>query len=96
MVSNQEIRKEPLKTSIPQADAIVRTPFGAHPFSGPGFYLADEEHLKEYLAAARAYVKEDRRGPFEGYLDKYVRRPHDHLDYLEVIGMRRLFSLYEF
>lgn len=96
IVSNQEIRKEPLRTSIPGADAIVRTPFGAHPFSSPGFYRVDEEHLREYLAAAEPYVKKGDRGPFEKYLAKYIFGPKDHMDYLEVIGVKRLFSLHEF
>ena len=96
VVSNQEIRKDPQKTTVPGADAIVRTPFGAHPFSSPGFYLADEQHLREYLAAVKAYVKDGDRGPFEGYLDRYIREPGDHIEYLERVGMRRLFSLSEF
>jgi glutaconate CoA-transferase subunit A len=96
VVSNQEIRKDPQKTSVPGADAVVRCPFGAHPFSSPGFYAVDEEHLGEYLEAAGAYVKNSDREPFESYLDTFIREPRDHIEYLERIGMRRLFSLYEF
>jgi glutaconate CoA-transferase subunit A len=95
IIYNQEIRKDPLKTSVPGVDAIVRSPFGSHPFSSPGFYLADEEHLQEYLAATRSYTKDGDRGPFERYLNRYIHEPRDHIEYLEVIGLRRLFSLYE-
>jgi glutaconate CoA-transferase subunit A len=96
VVSNQEIRKDPQKTTVPGADAIVRSPFGSHPFSSPGFYAVDETHLGEYLSAARAYVRAGDRDPFERYLDTYIREPRDHVEYLERIGMRQLFSLYEF
>jgi glutaconate CoA-transferase subunit A len=96
LVSNEAIRKEPLKTSIPMADGIVRSPFGAHPFSSPGFYLVDKEHLREYLAVTRAYTKEGDRKPFEQYLQKYIYEPLNQLEYLELIGIKRLLSLYEF
>ena len=45
MVPNEEIRARALETSIPYADAVVHAPWGAHPFSSPGHYLVDEEHL---------------------------------------------------
>ena len=96
IVPNEEIRKDPVKTSIAGADAVVRSPYGAHPFSSPGFYLEDIEHLKEYVAAANAYAKDGDRGPFEGYLERYILGPGDHLDYLEKIGVKRLLSLYEY
>lgn len=96
VVPTEEIRKDPSKTSIPGADAIVRTPFGAHPFSSPGFYLADEAHLREYLMSTKAYVKDRDRTPFESYVRKYILEPRDHMEYLERIGVRRLLSLSEF
>jgi len=96
LVSNEAIRKEPFKTSIPVADGIVRSPFGAHPFSSPGFYLLDKEHLREYVAAARAYTMDGDRRLFEQYLQKYIYGVSSHLEYLEAIGINRLLSLHEF
>lgn len=96
IVPNEEIRKEPFKTSIVGADAVVRVPYGAHPFSSPGFYLEDMEHLKEYVAAANMYAKKGKRHAFEEYLERYIFEPDSHLDYLDKIGIKRLFSLYEY
>jgi glutaconate CoA-transferase, subunit A len=94
IVPNEHIRAAPLETSIPYADAVVYAPWGAHPFSSPGHYLVDEAHLGEYVSAARAGVGGD-RAPFEGYLQKYVTGPRDHIEYLERVGLRQLLGLGE-
>jgi glutaconate CoA-transferase subunit A len=94
MVPNEEIRARALETSIPYAVAVVHAPWGAHPFSSPGHYLVDEQHLGEYVAAANAARKGD-RGPFEAYLERYITGPASHIDYLEEIGLRRLIELEE-
>jgi len=94
LVPNEHIRADPAKTSIPYADGVVRAPWGAHPFSSPGRYLVDEAHLSEYVAAATAARRGD-RGPFDDYLQRYVRGPQSLVDYLEVIGIRRLLELEE-
>ncbi len=96
IVSNEEIRKDPGRTSIPGADAVVRAAFGSHPFAGPGFYLTDETHLLEYLAACAALTKDGDNDLLKAYFDKYVYEPADHVAYLEKIGIRRLLSLNEF
>ncbi|MBW1678902.1 MAG: hypothetical protein JRJ08_01965 [Deltaproteobacteria bacterium] len=96
IVPNEEIRKAPWATSIPGADAIVRAPYGSHPFSAPGFYLEDRQHIKEYLDAAYAYIKEKNKDKFNLYIENYVKAPKNHLEYLEKIGIRRLFSLDEY
>lgn len=96
IVSNEVIRRDPALTSIPGADAVVRAPFGSHPFASPGFYLADDEHLREYLAACNALVRSDDPGPLRAYLARYVYEPEDHVAYLETIGLRRLLSLSEY
>jgi len=96
IVPNQEIRKDPLKTTIFGADAIIRAPYGAYPFSSPGFYLEDTEHIREYVRAATVYAKDNDRGPLEEYLNKYIYEPETHVDYLERIGIRRLVGLYEY
>ena len=96
IVPNQEIRKDPLKTTIFGAEAIVRAPYGAHPYASPGYYIQDAEHIKEYVKAAGTYAKDNNRGPLEEYLHKYIIEPENHADYLERIGIRRLISLYEY
>ena len=96
IVPNQEIRKDPLKTTVFGADAIIRAPYGAYPFSSPGFYLEDTEYIKEYVRAATVYAKNNDRGPLEEYLNKYIYEPETHVDYLERIGIRRLVGLYEY
>jgi len=95
IVPNEEIRRSPERTAL-LADGVMRTPFGAHPFSSPGFYLEDREHIRELVEAGRAFAKTGDRGPFETYLDRYIRRPETHIDYLEVVGLRRLLSLHEY
>jgi glutaconate CoA-transferase subunit A len=96
VISNEELRRFPERTSIPLADAIVRAPFGAHPFSSVGHYLEDIPFLKDYVAAATAFAREDDRTKLDQWLSAYVYDPSDHLDYLERLGPRRLFSLNEF
>jgi glutaconate CoA-transferase subunit A len=94
LVPNEEIRRRPIETSIPYADGVVRARWGAHPFSSPGHYLVDEDHLGEYVAAANAARKGD-RARFDAYLERYVTGPASHVDYLEAIGVRRLLELEE-
>lgn len=94
IVPNEQIRARPELTSIPYADGVVRAPWGAHPFSSPGHYLVDEEHLGEYLEAAEEARRGDRTA-FDAYMRRYVLGPASHLDYLEQIGVRRLLGLEE-
>lgn len=96
VVPNEEIRKNPLATSLIGVDAVVRASYGSHPFAGPGFYIEDAEHIREYVAAGNAYAKNGDRGPIEAYLEKYIFGPETHEDYLEVVGIKRLLSLHEY
>jgi glutaconate CoA-transferase, subunit A len=96
VLPNEEIRKDPRATSLYGVDAVVRAPYGSHPFAGPGCYIEDGAHIREYVAAGNAYAKNGDRKPFEGYLQKYVLDAKTHEDYLEVIGIRRLISLHEY
>lgn len=95
VVPNEEIRRAPERTAL-LAHGILRAPFGAHPFSSPGFYLEDRAHIAELVEAGRACARSGDRGPFETYLDRYVRGPETHVDYLETVGLRRLLSLHEY
>jgi glutaconate CoA-transferase subunit A len=95
VISNEEVRQHPERTAL-LASAVLRAPWGAHPFSSPGFYLEDRIHIGELVAAGRAWARDRDRAPFEAYLDRYVREPVTHVDYLERVGLRRLLSLDEY
>lgn len=85
VVSTETIRRAPERTMFFRDTAVVRTPFGTHPYSA-AHLTADEEHLREFLVAAR----EGEPG-LAAYLDRYASGDHD--DYLEAIGIRRIASL---
>ena len=67
--------------------AIVEAPYGAHPSSCLQVYDNDREHLNRYAQVARDPVE------FRGYLDKYVYGITSHLEYLNLIGVRRLMEI---
>jgi glutaconate CoA-transferase subunit A len=95
VISNEQLRADPWKTTIPAADAIVRAPFGAHPFYSRGFYLQDNDHLREYSSISSDFAA-GRTQSMAAYLERYCRRPPTHADYLEEIGIKRLLSLHEY
>jgi glutaconate CoA-transferase, subunit A len=95
IIANEEIRANPWATTIAAADAVVRSPFGAHPFYSRGFYLNDADHLRGYLHAANAAAQGD-RAALDDYLDRYCRRPAGLAGYLDEIGMKRLGELHEY
>lgn len=94
IISNEEVRAAPEKTTIAGADAIMRAPFGAHPFYSRGYYVQDNEHLREYNDAAAA-ARED-RGALDRYLTRYCKTPSTLDEYLVTIGIRRLLALHEY
>ena len=96
IVSNEEIRSDPLRTVIPGADGVIRARFGAHPYSSPGHYTEDQTHIREYVKAATAWAKDNDLAPLKAYLDHFVLEPEDHVEYLERVGLRRLLSLDEY
>jgi len=95
VISNEQVRSDPWKTTIAAADAIVRAPYGAHPFYARGFHVQDNEHLKVYSEAAGRAAAGDRKA-LDDYLDRYCRKPETHADYLEQIGIERLLALHEY
>jgi glutaconate CoA-transferase subunit A len=95
VISNEVVRRAPARTAL-LAHGILRAPWGAHPFSSPGFYVEDREHIQRLVDTGRAYARRGDRRPFEEYLDHYVREPGDHVGYLEAIGLRRLLALSEY
>jgi len=94
-VPNEEIKRDAAKTSIPFADFVLRTPFGAHPYSSPGFYQHDVKHIQEYVNCAETFTKHGNRKDFDEYLRKYIYEPETHIDYLERIGIGQLYPLFE-
>jgi glutaconate CoA-transferase, subunit A len=87
IVTTEVIRRDPERTLYWRDTAVVLAPFGTHPYSSGGM-IADEDHLREFLAAAR-----DGEPGLAAYIDRYVRAPADHEAYLEAVGVRRLTSL---
>lgn len=96
IVSPEQIRADPLRTSVPGATGVVRAPFGSHPYSADGYYTPDATHINGYLAAATAWLKSGDRAALDAYLEEFVVGPVDHADYLERIGIRTLLALNEF
>jgi glutaconate CoA-transferase subunit A len=96
VISNEETRCDPWATTIAGSDAIVRAPYGAHPFYSRGFYVQDNAHLREYVEAASAAAQEGKTEALVHYLAHYCREPATLSDYLERIGIKRLLSLYEY
>jgi acyl CoA:acetate/3-ketoacid CoA transferase alpha subunit len=82
IVSNDVIRREPWRTTIPffVVDAVVETPFGSHPCQMPGCYYYDEEHIAEWLGLAKT------TDGVQAYLNKYVYGTNDFEEYLELCG----------
>jgi glutaconate CoA-transferase subunit A len=95
VIANEEIRADPWATTIAAAEAIVRAPFGAHPFYSRGFYITDGAHLRAYLQASEKAAGGD-RAALDEYLDRYCRRPDGLAAYLEEIGIKRLLELHEY
>ena len=94
VVSNEEIRRQPLATTIPSGtvSAVVLAPYGAHPFASQNHYQVDGQHLKEYLRVARGLVEGNTKG-FEEYVDKYIDSPSSLPQYLQTVGFERILSL---
>ncbi|MGH7905397.1 MAG: CoA transferase subunit A [Candidatus Binataceae bacterium] len=93
VVPNSLIRKNPFMTSVSYADCVVEAPYGSHPFGAHGAYREDVPQLEEYVKASEANRKGDAKA-WNAWLDKYMREPKDHVDYLERIGLRKLLGLY--
>jgi glutaconate CoA-transferase subunit A len=96
VVPAEAIRANPMATTIPGADAVVRAPFGAHPFSADGSYVPDRAHITEYLKAANESLRGGTSEPIEAYLRRYVLDTSDEIEYLEQVGLRNLLALSEY
>ena len=91
IVPNEEIRAAPWATTLADVDAVVRCPWGAHPYYSRGHYIQDRDATKAYVEAAGTGG-----ATFDAYLDRFVRRPETHAAYLEAIGITRLLELHEY
>lgn len=86
IVSTDEIRRDPGRTSIPHfaVDAVVHAPFGAYPGIVQGYYASDPAGVVEAMGAMF-------RGDFRDYLQRHVYSVASHEEYLDqVVGARRL------
>ena len=95
VVSNEAIRANPWATTIGRADAVVRLPWGAHPWYSRGGYVQDSPFLADYLAAADAATDTD-RSLLDAFLARWCLEPATHAEYLERVGMQRLLALHEY
>lgn len=86
LVTNEEIRREPTKNSIPSfcVSAVVHAPHGAHPSQCYNYYDYDKEFFKYYDAVSK--TQED----FDKFLDEWVYSIKDHSEYLDKLGVNRL------
>lgn len=95
IISNEEIRANAWHTTIDNAAAILRAPYGAHPFYSRGHYVQDTEFIEAYLEMAKTATKGD-DNRLQGFFTKYIYTAPSHADYLEKVGVKRLLSLYEY
>jgi glutaconate CoA-transferase subunit A len=91
-VPNSEIRKNPFNTSVAYADVVVEAPYGSHPFASHGFYIEDEDSIREYVAASLAYRKRD-LAAWQSYLERWVTGATNQNEYLAKLGADRIAKL---
>jgi len=89
LVSNEEIRKAPEKNSIPGfiVDAVIHTPYGAHPSQVYDYYDYDKSFYMDYDRAGKS------NDTFLKFLDEWVYHINDHKAYLNKLGAARLIDL---
>ena len=79
VVPEEQIRQEPELNCLPffEVNAIIKSPYGAHPTSCYGRYDYDPDHYKTYVKAVKS-------NSFDEYLERYAYV--DEREYLERIG----------
>lgn len=89
IVAEETITANPHLTILPESsiDKIVELPFGAHPNSCDYRYDYDLKFLRNYQKAC------EEKSTFQTWLQKYVLEPKDHYEYLDLIGLERLWSI---
>lgn len=90
IISNDDIRKEPIRTLIPYylVDAVCEVPYGSYPGNMAYEYFSDEDHLKDWLKAEKDPTA------FKAFLDKHIYNCATHYDYLRLNGgMEKMWEL---
>ncbi len=89
IVPTNVIAEKPELTLLPSfvVDAVVEIPYGAHPAGMFKYYNYDHDHIQNYWNQSR------QEKSFKEYLEQYVLKPHNHWQYLEMIGIRKLMEL---
>jgi glutaconate CoA-transferase, subunit A len=82
IVDSEVLRRNPDRTILPafRVDAVVETPYGAHPTSFFPKYTYDSRFHSEWTAVSR---DDHAAGEF---LRRYVLEPATHADYLRAVG----------
>jgi len=96
IVSNEAVRADPWATTLAGADAVVRLPWGAHPFYSRGHYVQDVAFVERYVDIASAAARSGERQALDAFLQHYCNAPGTHAAYLELIGIERLIALHEY
>lgn len=97
IISTAAVRRAPERTiaSYGNVDGIVEAPFGSHPFSCEGYYLADTEQLESYVSAATAAIDGD-PDVWEQHLQEHVTGVSNHEAYVDQLGTTRRIALGEY
>ena len=89
IVSHNVIRRDPDRTLIPafRTSAVVRVPFGAHPFYVMGCYEMDWPYMEFYERETSS------EKVFSNYLQQWILGTRSHLGYRRKVGAKRLEGL---
>lgn len=97
VIANEEIRRAPERTvaSFGNVDGVVEAPWGSHPFSCEGHYLADVDRLEGFVSAATSTIDGD-ADAWKEYLERTIYGPTDHDSYVDRLGTSRRTGLREY
>jgi glutaconate CoA-transferase subunit A len=89
IISEEEIRQNPMMTSIPYfcVDAVVEVPYGAHPEPVDGVYAIDEPFIWNFADQSKS------REGFCEWMEEWVYHCPQQNDYYEKLGKERLDAL---
>lgn len=91
LVGNDEIRRNPNLTYFWRDTAVVRAPFGTHPFASASINV-DEAALRDFVAKARRAMKGD-SAALDAYVNDSVFGSASHEAYLESVGIATIVGL---
>jgi glutaconate CoA-transferase subunit A len=85
IISTEETMRIPAQTNLPSTfvDAVVESPYGAHPTSCYPYYTYDLWHMSSYIEASR-------NGKVDDYLQKYIQGVDSFKSYLDELEINRL------